>query len=126
MVLDGTAEGEWGLVEVFPEEISCPLNAVKGLLWKHLQSAKRDPASKRGVLLLPIILRNPGDNDLDVALGTQGSAVNQSGLAINAPLVDIAPCLHIVEGVEDNILGREEVLGEDILGLGTDLLELGL
>lgn len=82
---------------------------------------KRDVLFWR-IALAAIVLGEVGNNDLDMTFGAQGAGLEQRPLCGDAAAVHVKPGGDVVEGVDCDVEGLEEVVGEDVFGLGTDFI----
>ena len=111
--------------EQLPEHVLRPFDAVKRLLWEHLQGTM---GNLTGIVIwvslarigLSLVL---GQNNLYVALRSKSPAVNQRHPCSHALAVNVKPCLHIVESVRDYVLVLVERLIIDVGSAIVDLVE---
>lgn len=109
--------------EDLAEDVSRPFDAVHCLLGEHLQSAVRDLRLFVGVVLASVVLSLVGNDDLDVSLRAKRAAFKERNLVLNAPLVHVLSGLDVVERVGNDLSAAEELVGEDLFGLLTYLVQ---
>mmetsp|Transcript_10493 Transcript_10493/g.28804 ORF Transcript_10493/g.28804 Transcript_10493/m.28804 type:complete len:530 (+) Transcript_10493:866-2455(+) len=65
-----------------------------------------------------VVLREPGDDVLRVALGAEGSALEQRLAEVDASRVDVQPRIDVVKGVDDEVFAGPELAVEDLFRVG--------
>lgn len=96
---------------------------MHSFFWEHLESAVRNLSLFTGIILTAIVLSFIGNDDLHMSLGTKSTAFKESNLILNASLIHILPCFHIIEGIGNYISTLKELISKDFFRLFADLIK---
>lgn len=113
------------LREELLELITSPFNAMKGLLWEHLQRAVRNLVVILRIVHRAIALCLVRKDYLHVAFRSQSSTLKKRCLCSNASQIDILPRLDVVKSIRDKRKLFEELVREDVTGALMNLIKSG-
>lgn len=118
-VVDIGLELSIGFSEVTLKLVSGPLDGVLNLVGEVLQSTERDTFF-RWINRVTITLSESGEDDLGVALGSEGSTFEEGFSEPDALGVNKESGLDIVDGVDGEIETVPEIVIEETLGFWGD------
>ena len=99
------------------EVISCPLDGVLDLVGEVLEGAEGD-GFLRGVDDVVVAQGVVRDDDLGVAFGPQGATLKQRLFVPDALLIDVLPCLDVVDRIHHEVQLGPEIVIEELFAVG--------
>lgn len=86
------------------------------LLWEHLKCAVGNFIIILRIILRGIRLGHVGKDNLDVAFGSKGSALQQRGSGCDTPAIYVESCMNVIQSISDDSQVLEEFISEDMRG----------
>lgn len=111
------------LGEQSTEQVSCPFNAVKGLLREHLESTMGNLVVVLWILLRAVALSQMRQDDLDMPFGSKRTTFEQRCLGCNASSIHVPSRSHVVQGIRDYRQPFKELISEDMFRRCVNLVE---